>query len=122
VSDQEIQQIVSYICDQAPCQYLIESFDKLGSETLLSSEQSESGDSLYEEARSIVLETRNASTTFLQRKLKIGYARAASLMDELEARGIIGPQEGSKPRRILVDSPGSSAKRGESDEEDLFGN
>jgi S-DNA-T family DNA segregation ATPase FtsK/SpoIIIE len=47
---------------------------------------------------------RTASTTFLQRKLKIGYARAASLIDELEQNGVIGPAEGSKPRRILKDS------------------
>ncbi len=45
--------------------------------------------------------SKSASTTFLQRKLKIGYARAASLMDELEQNGIIGPQEGAKPRRVI---------------------
>ena len=65
----------------------------------------EGKDSMYEEARSIVVETGTASTTFLQRKLKIGYARAASLMDELEQNGVIGPQEGAKPRRILVNFP-----------------
>jgi S-DNA-T family DNA segregation ATPase FtsK/SpoIIIE len=65
----------------------------------------EGKDSLYEEARSIVIETGTASTTFLQRKLKIGYARAASLMDELEQNGVIGPQEGAKPRRILAGAP-----------------
>ena len=59
---------------------------------------------MYDQARSIVTETNNASTTFLQRKLKIGYARAASLMDELEQKGVIGPQEGSKPRRILIEA------------------
>ena len=45
--------------------------------------------------------SKSASTTFLQRKLKIGYARAASLMDELEQNGIVGPQEGAKPRRVI---------------------
>ena len=59
-------------------------------------------DMLYDQALDIVLTTRNASTTFLQRKLKIGYARAASIMDELEANKVIGPQIGSKPRKILV--------------------
>ena len=59
---------------------------------------------LYDQALSLVVETRTASTTYLQRKLKIGYARAASLMDELEVKGVISPQEGAKPRRILVDS------------------
>ena len=50
----------------------------------------------------IILDTQTASTTFLQRKLKIGYARAASLIDELEMRGVISPQEGSRPRKILI--------------------
>ncbi len=59
-------------------------------------------DSLFEQAKTLVIETNTASTTFLQRKLKIGYARAASLMDELEAHGVIGPQEGAKPRRVLL--------------------
>ena len=61
-------------------------------------------DSLYDEAHAIVTQTGSASTTFLQRKLKIGYARAASLMDELESRGVISPQEGSRPRRLLQSS------------------
>jgi S-DNA-T family DNA segregation ATPase FtsK/SpoIIIE len=62
-------------------------------------------DDLYPKAYEIVVEAQNASTTFLQRKLKVGYARAASLIDELEERGVISEQEGSKPRRVLVQSP-----------------
>ena len=73
--------------------------------SILAGIEDESKDSLYESAQSIVVETGTASTTFLQRKLKIGYARAASLMDELEMKGIIGPQEGAKPRRVLTNSP-----------------
>jgi DNA segregation ATPase FtsK/SpoIIIE, S-DNA-T family len=63
-------------------------------------------DSLYEQAKDTVLSTGNASTTFLQRKLKIGYARAASLMDQLEMQGIVGPAEGSKPRKIFARKEG----------------
>ena len=59
---------------------------------------------LYDQALLIVLQYKNASTTFLQRKLKIGYARAASLIDALEENGVIGPSEGSKPRRILMEN------------------
>ena len=59
-------------------------------------------DSLYDQAKETVLNTGNASTTFLQRKLKIGYARAASLMDQMEKNGIVGPSEGAKPRKIFV--------------------
>ena len=109
VSDEEIHRVVSFICDQAPAHYLIESFDKM---RLEEGPQSDEGsdtarDSLYDQALTLVLETKTASTTFLQRKLKIGYARAASLMDELESKGVISAQEGAKPRRILLDTFGS---------------
>lgn len=106
ISDDEINEVVSFICEQAPPKYLIPSFDKMPKEdqNSLGSESEEGKDSLYQEALSIVVETGTASTTFLQRKLKIGYARAASLMDELERKGVIGPQEGAKPRRILMGS------------------
>ncbi|HSW86557.1 MAG TPA: DNA translocase FtsK 4TM domain-containing protein [Rhabdochlamydiaceae bacterium] len=112
ISDEDINRIVSFICNQAPANYLIESFDSMRREDQSSGDGNDEGsrDSLYEQARSIVLETKNASTTYLQRKLKIGYARAASLMDELEAKGIIGPQEGSKPRRILQPGAGLSTQ------------
>lgn len=58
-------------------------------------------DDLYEEARQIVIETQKASTSFLQRKLGIGYARAARLIDILEERGVVGPGNGAKPREVL---------------------
>lgn len=62
----------------------------------------ESQDDRFEEAKDIVLSSKNASTTFLQRKMGVGYARAAKLIDALEAAGIIGPANGSKPREILA--------------------
>ena len=106
VSDEEIQRVVSYICDQAPPKYLIESFDHLAPEDIPFSEDSGSGrDVMYDQALQLVLDTRTASTTYLQRKLKIGYARAASLMDELEENKVIGPQEGSRPRQVLKTNP-----------------
>ena len=57
-------------------------------------------DDLISQAITIIVETGNASTAFLQRKLKLGFPRAARIMDDIEAMGIIGPQEGSKPRKI----------------------
>lgn len=105
ISDEEINRVVSFVCDQAPTNYLIASFDQMKKEDLPGEgSDSDPKDSLYEQALNIVRETNTASTTFLQRKLKIGYARAASLMDELEQKGIIGPQEGSRPRRVLSSS------------------
>lgn len=101
IRDEDINRVIQFICDQAPPQYLIPSFDSMRKEDLGNGEEEGSRDALYEQARSIVIETQTASTTFLQRKLKIGYARAASLMDELEACGIISAQEGSKPRRVI---------------------
>ncbi|HBB56772.1 TPA: hypothetical protein DEW47_03195 [Patescibacteria group bacterium] len=61
-------------------------------------------DEMYEEARATVIEFGKASTSFLQRKLKVGYARAARLMDMLEERGIISQGDGAKPRQVLVES------------------
>ena len=58
-------------------------------------------DEMYEEARACVIEAGKASTSYLQRKLKLGYARAARLMDKLEERGVIGPGDGAKPREVL---------------------
>jgi S-DNA-T family DNA segregation ATPase FtsK/SpoIIIE len=59
-------------------------------------------DDLYEEAKASVIEAKKASTSYLQRKLRIGYSRAARLMDILEKRGVIGPSDGAKPREILA--------------------
>ena len=118
ISDEDINKVISFICDQAPTNYLIESFDKMKHDDALSDDD-EPRDSMYDQAKSIVIETKNASTTFLQRKLKIGYARAASLMDELEQKGVIGPQEGSKPRRILIETPSLGGKIRSQDSDDL---
>ena len=65
----------------------------------------EDDDDLYEDARQIVIEAKKASTSYLQRKLRVGYSRAASLMDMLEERGVIGPADGSKPREIIGVGP-----------------
>lgn len=120
ISDEEINRVVSFICNQAPPSYLIASFDKMRFEGSSSSDTAEENprDTLYDQAMTLVVETGTASTTFLQRKLKIGYARAASLMDELETKGVISAQEGAKPRRILIDS---KPKTGSSyDQQELF--
>lgn len=67
------------------------------------------GDELYDEAKDTVLKSGKASASLLQRRLRVGYARAARLLDLLEANGVIGPADGSKPRDILVDASPASA-------------
>lgn len=119
ISDEEIHQVVRFISDQAPTNYLIASFDKMTKEDNFVIEEEGPRDSLYEQARTLVVETGTASTSFLQRKLKIGYARAASLMDELESKGVISAQEGAKPRRILMNAKHAPSSK-ENDEEESF--
>ncbi|MEK7126286.1 MAG: DNA translocase FtsK, partial [Patescibacteria group bacterium] len=79
-------------------------------------------DTLYEDARTTVEQAGRASTSYLQRKLKIGYSRAARLMDVLEERGVIGPADGSKPREVLTrDSAAQGSITNVNDvEEDVF--
>ncbi len=99
--DDDINNIIHYVCSQASTNYLIPSFDTYRQfMEEMGEDDPSSRDALYEDAKALVFDTGNASTTFLQRKLKVGYARAASLMDQLEANGIIGPSEGAKPRKI----------------------
>ncbi|PJD96324.1 MAG: cell division protein FtsK [Parachlamydia sp.] len=109
IRDEDITSVVNKICEQAPPNYVIQSFDQgsAADDFLISAQSDSPQDQLYHNALDIVLSTGNASTTFLQRKLKIGYARAASLIDLLESKGVIGPAEGSKPRKVLGGKRGS---------------
>jgi S-DNA-T family DNA segregation ATPase FtsK/SpoIIIE len=74
------------------------------------SDDEEIDDDMYEAARAAVLEAGKASTSYIQRKLRVGYARAARLMDMLEERGVIGPADGAKPREILGAKPQEPAE------------
>lgn len=103
VSDEDIKKVVTHIQERFPTNYLFESFESASFSDAITQEKEQAADPLYPRALEIVYTFKTASTTFLQRKLKIGYARAASLMDALEENGIISAAEGSKPRRILRD-------------------
>ena len=77
--------------------------------------EKEEDDELYSEAKRTVIEAGRASTSYLQRKLGVGYARAARLMDILEERGIIGPSDGAKPRTIIGEGNADELAREPSD-------
>jgi DNA segregation ATPase FtsK/SpoIIIE-like protein len=76
----------------------------------------ESEDELYDDAVEIVMRAKQASTSLLQRRLKIGYGRAARLLDDMQVRGIVGPADGNKPRKILVQTMGASDEMEAEDE------
>ncbi|OGI95602.1 hypothetical protein A2917_03575 [Candidatus Nomurabacteria bacterium RIFCSPLOWO2_01_FULL_42_17] len=109
ISEAEVKKVVKYLADEYKDEISEEialtsgsiSADKSIFESTLEDEDSEDDDELYEEARICVIEAGRASTSYLQRKLKLGYARAARLMDRLEEKGVIGPGDGAKPREVL---------------------
>ncbi|KKR62859.1 hypothetical protein A2643_00800 [Candidatus Nomurabacteria bacterium RIFCSPHIGHO2_01_FULL_39_220] len=114
ISETEVKKVVKYLADEYKDEISEEialtsgsiSADKSIFESTLEDEDSSDDDELYEEARACVIEAGRASTSYLQRKLKLGYARAARLMDKLEERGVIGPGDGAKPREVLVPTSG----------------
>lgn len=98
VSEEEIERVTSFVKSIKEPSYIEDIFDvKPGG-----ARESEYEDELFEQAVDLILTYGQASTSFLQRKLKIGYARAARIMDMLEASGIVGPQDGAKPREVLI--------------------
>ncbi len=84
-------------------------FDPIKDMERKAQEAEDIGDDKYEEAKEAVISARKASTSFLQRKLGVGYSRAAKLIDILEEQGVVGPANGSKPREILLEADGYSA-------------
>lgn len=111
VSEEEVKDVVEFIKKN----YQFELEDEInlpddhndGAGGVSFGDDSDGDDPLYEEARVTVIQSKKASTSFLQRKLGIGYSRAARIMDILEDRGVIGPQNGSKPRDILESGGGT---------------
>lgn len=100
VSDEEIRNVVNHLKQKATPDYVEGVTERQSGGRLGSYDDDE--DPLYSEAEIIVIDAKKASASFLQRRLKVGYARAARLLDMLEARGIIGPGEGAKPREVLM--------------------
>lgn len=100
IDDAEIEAVCNYVCMQGKAKY-DDNFVNLNPPENLA-EAMESNDPLYEEVKRFVIETRKASTSLIQRKFSVGYARAARLMDTLELNGIISESRGSRPRDVLV--------------------
>jgi len=106
LADAEIQRVVNFLkqSGERP-EYdtaVVEKQTKLNGAGEIDFSDPDQGDELFDEAKEIILQAGKASTSYLQRRLKVGYARAARLMDLLEEAGIVGPGEGAKPREILV--------------------
>ncbi len=98
VSDNEVEAVVDFVIEQQKAQY---------QEEMIPSEVEdapayEETDELYDDAVQLVLEMQTASVSMLQRRFRIGYSRAARIVDQMEARGVVGPPEGSKPRQVLL--------------------
>ncbi|NUQ57217.1 MAG: hypothetical protein HUT38_01890 [Candidatus Paceibacter sp.] len=112
ISENEVKKVVDYLADQyknVDFESAIPATEQGGEGTKIQpafamnlDEGAEDLDELYEDARQTVIESGKASTSYLQRKLKIGYARAARLIDMLEERGVVGPGEGAKARQVLI--------------------
>ena len=112
ITPEEIERVVSHVKSAGETQYSeevmqkieesLQEKDKKGSAAAPAPSEDEEGDELLPAAVDIILETGQASVSMLQRRLKLGYSRAARLVDQMEERGIVGPFEGSKPRQLLI--------------------
>ncbi len=103
ISDDDVERIVNFVKEQAEADY-DDAFDPGEvSESDFDGGMggSDEGDPLFEEAKALVIETQKASASMIQRRLSVGFNRATRLMEDLEAAGVIGPAEGTKPRKVL---------------------
>ncbi|HFI0054047.1 TPA: DNA translocase FtsK [Streptococcus suis] len=102
ISDDDVERIVNFVKEQAEADY-DETFDpgEVAEGDSDTGFGDAGGDPLFEEARALVVETQKASASMIQRRLSVGFNRATRLMEELEAAGVIGPAEGTKPRKVL---------------------
>ena len=102
ISDEDVERIVAFVKNQAEADY-DDSFDpgEISESDMESGGGDDEGDPLFEEAKALVIETQKASASMIQRRLSVGFNRATRLMEELEVAGVIGPAEGTKPRKVL---------------------
>ncbi len=104
VTDEEIHRLVEFVSAQSPPTFDTAMQDKLQlSSSSMDEDVTDEDEELVEKCLEIIRQEKRASTSLLQRRLRLGYTRAARIVDILEQRGILGPGEGAKPREILVD-------------------
>ena len=107
VSDKEVEKIVGFVKENGEATYNDDILDKIenvnnADKESLEQDSSDDSDPFLMEAIDIVVETGQASTSFIQRRFKVGYARAGRIIDQIEERGIISGYQGSKPREVLM--------------------
>ncbi|MEA5051660.1 MAG: DNA translocase FtsK, partial [Oscillospiraceae bacterium] len=105
VSDEEVEKVVSYLKQFAVAQYneqFMQQIEENASKDKNRPGEDDETDPMLEQAIEVVVEAGQASTSLLQRRLRLGYARAARIVDEMEQMGIVGPADGSKPRAVLM--------------------
>jgi S-DNA-T family DNA segregation ATPase FtsK/SpoIIIE len=103
VTDDEIHRLVQFVSAQSPPAFDTAMHEKLQSAATTEEDVTDEDEELVEKCLEIIRQEKRASTSLLQRRLRLGYTRAARIVDILEQRGILGPGEGAKPREILVD-------------------
>jgi DNA segregation ATPase FtsK/SpoIIIE, S-DNA-T family len=103
VTDDEIHRVVQFVSAQSPPAFDTAMHEKLQSAATTEEDVTDEDEELVEKCLEIIRQEKRASTSLLQRRLRLGYTRAARIVDILEQRGILGPGEGAKPREILVD-------------------
>jgi S-DNA-T family DNA segregation ATPase FtsK/SpoIIIE len=99
ISDHEVERVVKFVTDQQEAVY---DEKMMPTDEPTSAPNENPADELYDDAKNLVIEMQTASVSLLQRRFRIGYNRAARIVDELEASGIIGPSVGSKPREVFI--------------------
>jgi S-DNA-T family DNA segregation ATPase FtsK/SpoIIIE len=101
VSEEEVEKVVAYVKTLGEPDYIDEEIFYDDSEDSEASLFSDGEDPLYDKALEIVQQQGKASASYIQRRLKIGYNRAARIVEEMAANGVVGPSQGSKPRELL---------------------
>jgi DNA segregation ATPase FtsK/SpoIIIE, S-DNA-T family len=114
ITDQEIQQLVDFIAKQGKPSYEMEIHKQLSRPTVEAGDESgcDEDEDLIQQCIEVIRSEQKASVSLMQRRLRLGYTRAARIMDELENRGIVGPSKGAEPRDILIDLDGNGADGG----------